>query len=484
MKACVSIVDTSMDNALRSCERALAMGADMVEIRFDLWIELPQDLHSFERSNIQKIATLRRSDQGGKCDLSDEERLGFFRLAASSNFDYIDIERGSSILKEASCLGPKMICSYHDVAATPSASGIVDIVLTGASLSDVSKAAFMPRSLHDLQQVVQAGQLLRSAEKRFVLISMGAMGEITRACYNKIGSDFTYASIEKGMEAAPGQIDLMTLKGLGEDPVITGITGMPLSHSISPAMHNAAFQALKIPGRYFLLPAERDELEDLIALIVDLDMKGLNVTIPHKQSVMELMDELDGNASKVGAVNTIVNKDGKLIGKNTDITGFARSLTSAGVSIADKRALIIGAGGAARACCAHLSSSSARLFVMDRTAINAERLASEFRADIVGPGFTSDDDFDIVINCTPLGMKGFKDDMPIDPIVFHEGQTVMDLIYNPLRTRFLEEASKKGASTISGIEMLIYQAIDAFEAWTGLRPSYEVMATSARMEIG
>ena len=117
------------------------------------------------------------------------------------------------------------------------------------------------------------------------------------------------------------------LKGLGEDPVITGITGMPLSHSVSPAMHNAAFQALKIPGRYFLLPAERDELEDLIALIVDLDMKGLNVTIPHKQSVMELMDELDGNASKVGAVNTIVNKDGKLIGKNTDITGFARSLT-------------------------------------------------------------------------------------------------------------------------------------------------------------
>ena len=95
---------------------------------------------------------------------------------------------------------------------------------------------------------------------------------------------------------------------------------------------------------------KRDELEDLIALIVDLDMKGLNVTIPHKQSVMELMDELDGNASKVGAVNTIVNNDGKLIGKNTDITGFARSLTSAGVSIADKRALIIGAGGAARAC--------------------------------------------------------------------------------------------------------------------------------------
>ncbi len=274
------------------------------------------------------------------------------------------------------------------------------------------------------------------------------------------------------------------MKRLGDDAVVTGLTGSPLSHSLSPAMHNAAFTELGIAGRYLLFPAAEDELGDLLELMAMLDIKGLNVTIPHKSAIIGLVDEVDEVAGKVGAVNTVLNKDGTLIGKNTDVSGLRQALENASVVIEGKNALVIGAGGAARASCYLLSQMGATLFVTNRTMTKAQELAELFGGKAIDLDQISSAGPEVIINCTPSGMSGFPDDMPLSPSLFGPGMFVMDMIYNPARTRFLEEAAARGATTMSGIEMLIYQAIDSFEIWTGKRPSYGTMAKALMVGNG
>ena len=262
--------------------------------------------------------------------------------------------------------------------------------------------------------------------------------------------------------------------------LITGITGSPLGHSLSPAIHNAAFSSLNIPGKYLPFPATAAELPDLMHLVRELGIRGLNVTIPHKEAVMRHLDDVDPLAKRVGAVNTIVNKNGRLLGINTDVSGLEKALLAAGADPKGKGALVIGAGGAARACGLVLERRGANIWFTNRTASRAQELAKVFSGRVASHGDVARMTFDIVINCTPLGMQGFPNELPVDPHVFRPGQWAVDLIYSPPITRFLEEANKHGAKTLSGMEMLIYQAMDAFETWTGQRPPYEVMATGAR----
>lgn len=478
MKACVSIVEPSLESALGSCRKAIELGADLLELRFDHLDSLPSDLAPFKELTVPMIATLRPKGRGGKYEGSEEERTKFFRRAMRSGFQYLDLESDSSLIsrRDRDFRNAGIIASYHDFAHTPSTSMILDILISSASKADITKAAFNTASIKDLLSIAQAAKLFSATEGHFVLIGMGELGEITRVRAQKMGCAFAYASLEKGKEAAPGQIDVATLKDLGDDPILTGITGSPLSHSRSPAMHNAAFAELGIKGRYFKLPAAEEELGDLMELMTALDMRGLNVTIPHKESMISLVDELDPVAEKVGAVNTILNKDGTLIGKNTDVSGLKAAFAKASVEMKGKNALVIGAGGAARACCYLLSEEGASLSITNRTMQKAQELADRFGGKAVDAVSASSLDLDIVINCTPLGMTGFADELPISPSIFKSGMFVMDLIYDPQRTRFLEEAEAKGATIMSGMEMLIYQAIDAFEVWTGQRPSYDTMA--------
>jgi shikimate dehydrogenase len=181
----------------------------------------------------------------------------------------------------------------------------------------------------------------------------------------------------------------------------------------------------------------------------------------------------------------VVNRNGEFIGMNTDVFGVAKTFEKASVLAKGKRALVIGAGGAARACVCHLTSAGARVSLVNRTRLRADVLASDFPGvQVVEKGEAEKMPFDVIVNCTPLGMKGFPDDLPISPQVFREGQFVFDTVYNPGVTRFMTEAQSKGAAVQSGMEMLIHQAIKAFEIWTGRSPSIEVMAEAARSAIG
>lgn len=482
-RICVSIIEDRPEVALEAAKTAVTKGADMVEFRFDVMRVLPSDVSFFRRIPIPKIATLRTARQGGGYTGSEQDRLVFFQSAMRAGFEFVDLEHDSPLLsrRESDFKGAKIICSYHDLQGTPSPNVVVDILVRCAAKGDVPKAAFMVGSMTALLDLIDAARLFSITGKEFALIGMGELGELTRICASELGVGLTYASLERGKEAAPGQVDFQTMKKLSGERIVTGIVGYPISHTLSPAMHNAAFATLGIPGRYVVLPTMEHELETLFQVAVELDLRGFNVTIPHKISIMPFLDRLDASAERIGAVNTVLIEDGQFIGYNTDIYGATMALRSVGVEGKGTKALVIGAGGASRAVVSALSDLGAKTFVCNRTKERAEALARSFK-NVLSIEVTNaqNEDFDVVINCTPLGMKGFPDELPIGSEVLRSGQVVMDTIYNPPKTRFLAEAERKGGTIVNGEAMLVHQGLKAFEIFTSKPASYEVMLNALR----
>ncbi|MGD0816786.1 MAG: shikimate dehydrogenase [Methanomassiliicoccales archaeon] len=481
MQHCVSIVETGLDKAIEASRKAISMGADLIEVRFDHFAQLPKEFTRFKEFQIPKIATLRSVAQGGKYKDSDEQKLKFLIKAYNGAFDFIDVEDDFPLMHHRDLDGIRIIVSSHVFDSSPRLMAVVDRLVANGSKGDTPKVVYKADTITDVESLVEAGKLFSLAERKFALIGMGPMGSITRACANRFGATLTYVSLEPGKEAAPGQIDLATMKWLGNKAIITGITGHPLEHTVSPAMHNAAFRALNVPGMYFKLPAAPVELESVTKLMVDLDMRGMNVTIPHKESVISLLDRLDMHAIKVGAVNTIINDKGALIGSNTDLYGVAKTFELANFDVKDKDILVIGAGGASRAVCAYLSEAGAKVKITNRTNTKAASLADKFdNVTAVEFDTLAKGKYAAVVNCTPVGMKGFPNELPLPIEAIQKGMLVLDTIYNPVVTKLIEVAREKGALPVSGKDMLIYQALKAFELWTGKAPAYEVMEQAFR----
>lgn len=264
---------------------------------------------------------------------------------------------------------------------------------------------------------------------------------------------------------------------------ICALLGWPVEHSISPAMHNAAFRTLGLDYCYVTFPVRPDMLREAVSAIRALNLAGVNVTVPHKENVMAHLDEIDEEAAFIGAVNTVVNKEGRLKGYNTDGRGFMRGLIDDGVEVGGKRVLLIGAGGAARAIGYYLSEK-AELSLYDIDRGKAERLAGDLNK--IGRGVKCPDGvgdlkgFDMVINATPLGLKP-GDPLPCDPALLRADQTVGELIYK--ETPFIKEAAKRGCRTFDGLGMLLWQGVIAFELWTGKKPPQEVMRAALRGNI-
>jgi shikimate dehydrogenase len=266
---------------------------------------------------------------------------------------------------------------------------------------------------------------------------------------------------------------IMTVTGKTK---ITGIIGWPIKHTLSPAMHNAAYESLSLDYCYVPFLVSPDALEDAIKAIKALNILGINVTVPHKEKVMTYIDETDREAAFIGAVNTLVNSDGRLIGYNTDGRGFMQSLAESAIDPRDKDILIIGAGGAARALGYSLVQEAKSLSLFGRTKMRVHNLVHDLNRiknsvsscmDLSAVGR-----YHMIINATPLGLKK-EDPLPIDTSSLKPGQIVYDLIYK--RTRLIEHASKRGCVTVSGLGMLLWQGVFAFELWTGRRPDVEVM---------
>lgn len=248
-----------------------------------------------------------------------------------------------------------------------------------------------------------------------------------------------------------------------------GIVGHPLGHSLSPVLHNWAFAQAKIPAVYLAWPLPPDSLPDFITALRTLSISGVSVTIPHKERVMSYCESLTEAASTVGAVNTLFWEDGRLVGDNTDLAGFLAPLRSRFAPGELRSALVMGAGGAARAVLAGLASLRVKeVFLTNRNAERCAGLAAEFNAVIVDWEERASVSPDLLVNATPLGMAGARAEETAWPAKsFRSGQTAYDLVYNPLETRFLREAKAAGCELVDGLSMFLGQAVEQFRRWTG-----------------
>jgi shikimate dehydrogenase len=271
---------------------------------------------------------------------------------------------------------------------------------------------------------------------------------------------------------------------LGTTKVCAAI-GDPIEHSFSPQIHNAAFQHLKLNYTYVAFRVPEKNLKDALTGIRALGIHGLNVTMPLKRSIIPYLDELDANAKGIGAVNTVLNRKGKLIGYNTDGLGALSTLKANDCYVGNKKILILGAGGASRAISYTLAKDTREIAVLNRTIERARELARDINrtfGEKTQHGRLDEEtlekelkDTDILINATPIGMHPYEDQTPVNRNFLRSDLTVFDLVYNPPETRLLREAKTIGAKTVNGIVMLVHQGAASFEIWTGRKASIDVM---------
>ncbi|MGJ9381664.1 shikimate dehydrogenase [Salipaludibacillus sp. CF4.18] len=273
---------------------------------------------------------------------------------------------------------------------------------------------------------------------------------------------------------------------------VYGVIGDPISHSLSPVMQEAAFKYCHLDAAYHAFHVPKQYLEQAVQGMRGLGVKGLNVTLPHKVEIMNFLDEIDPLAEKIGAVNTIVQEDGKLVGYNTDGEGYMQSLQPISEkTIASSRVLIIGAGGAAKGIAITMASYGVKeLVITNRTLSKAESLAKDCgkytssAAMPIGMAQAKLTEFDIIINTTSIGMTPDIDTMPLSLEMLGKNVIVSDLIYTPFQTRFLLEAEKKGAKILNGLDMFVNQGALSFKYWTGQEAPREIMKDVVMKELG
>jgi 3-dehydroquinate dehydratase/shikimate dehydrogenase len=465
-------------------KRAAAI-ADIVEVRFDA-LE-PRDVRpavlSIAASEIDKplIATFRAKEQGGFRDLGRDEREDFWNRLP--DIFLADVEED---MLAASATIQKRIVSYHDMTGHPEDVGAIDARLSAAH-TDATKIAV---STSDATDSIKLWNLL-DQHNGFIPVGMGEAGIWTRILSLAHGAFLTYAGLDESGATAPGQltaremIELYRVKKLDLETKVYGVIGNPVSSSLSPVIHNAAFAASGINAVFIpLLVKDLDAFMSRMVLPatreVELNFCGFAVTMPHKQTIIKYLDGLDPVATAVGAVNTVALVGGKFMGYNTDVDGFIEPLARHFGDLHGARVAVLGAGGAARACIYGLKQSGAEVSVLARNESKAEALARELAVN--GSSLSkiknqnSKIPFDIVVNATPLGMKGqLSDQTPLTAEELGGVKFVFDLVTRPDDTPLIREANAAGVPTTGGQEMLIAQAIKQFEIWTGRSAAESVM---------
>ncbi len=272
------------------------------------------------------------------------------------------------------------------------------------------------------------------------------------------------------------------------------IIGHPVEHSVSPAMHNSAIHKLGLDYMYVPFNVLPDDLPRAVESIRSLGIVGANITVPYKEAVISLLDEVSEEASMIGSVNTVTNSGGKLSGSTTDGAGFVKSLIESGFSPAGSRAILLGAGGAGRAVAFALAAAHAEVTILNRASGKAEVLAEDVKRSLPGASVRGESGYDtlkeclksanLLVNSTTVGMSPNPEETLVSSELIRPGLVVYDLVYNPLRTRLLSDAEAAGAVSVSGLGMLVHQGAMSFETWIGVAPSVSTMLAGAKAALG
>jgi 3-dehydroquinate dehydratase/shikimate dehydrogenase len=353
------------------------------------------------------------------------------------------------------------------------------------------KIAVQGDEITDCIPVFDLLERARREGRELIAIAMGAAGIATRVLGPSRGSFLTYGALNTDEGTAPGQCtarelrDLYRINGIDRETRITGVVGLPVGHSISPHIHNAAFAAVNLNAVY--LPLEVRDVSAFMRRMVhartrelDWNVCGLSITAPHKSAVIEYLDWIEPAAKEIGAVNTIVVSDGALHGYNTDAIAVLQPVIEKLGSLRDARCAVIGAGGAASAILWSLRNEGAKSVLFARDEVKGRALAGQFGATCERLDDNQFGGFELVINATPLGTRGpLADSTPATSGQLRGARLAYDLVYNPSETRFIRGARAVGCEAIGGLPMLVLQAAEQFRLWTGTAPPIEIMREAA-----
>lgn len=483
-RLCIVAMAATLDDLRR--QREAAADADLVELRLDALPPGELDVAgALQGRRTPVIATCRARWEGGHFTGSEEERRHVLAQALDLGAEYVDVEWHAGF--QDLVQGPqreRVILSHHAFDGVPTDFERRAIEMR-ASGTGMIKLAAMTQRLSDAATLLQVARAVRTPgdpeSRRAVIIAMGECGEISRVCPSRFGSAWSYAGSVAGIgQLGPrALLDRYRFRSLTADSRLYGIVGRPVGHSVSPAMHNAAFGATGVDGVYLSLPAV--DVDDFLTFARAFSLSGASVTIPYKVALADRVECVDSLAREVGAINTLRMDGDRWQAANTDVAGFLRPLTDRGTALRDRRVAVVGAGGSARAVVVALRSAGARVTVHARRPLRANALADAFTDVAAGPWPVPDGSWDVLVNCTPVGMHP---DTGASPVAATEltgplGRTVYDLVYNPLETQLLKEARRAGLTTIGGLDMLVEQARDQFFLWTGIRPDAGVMREAA-----
>ena len=473
----VCVVVTGSDaNAMLEKAELLARDNTLLEFRLDYLpkpaLALPRIKQFTEyHSHVVALATCRRVASGGKFRGSVASQLDILSKAAAAGCQLIDLELQSAARCKPEQLrrlrqNAALILSYHDFRATKKLDETLAKML--AISADFYKVVSMATTLSD--NVTMMKFLERhSGEHSLIGVCMGEQGIISRVLGVRAGSVFTFAAVSENEKTAPGQMAANELLGtyrleqVDAATRIYGVAGDPVAHSLSPAIMNAALRRETVNGVY--LPLHAKTLKDLLSCVRDIPIHGLSVTMPYKAAILSHLDNTDSHTTKIGACNTVVRaQDGNLYGFNTDSAGVVRPLEQR-MTIENAKILVLGAGGAARAAVFGLKERGAEVYVMNRTAGPAQKLARSARARTLKRADLKKHIFDVIINATPVGMGNTRE----SPLNENEikARYVFEMIYDPAETKLMKMARAAGAEVIPGVEMFVQQAARQFEIWTG-----------------
>ena len=476
-KVCVAIIGSTPAEMLEKAS-AVVKETPFLEFRLDYLekplLALPKFKQFFAGNTaVTAIATCRRSANGGKFAGTVAAEVEVLSKAASAGFHIIDLELESAEalkkgeLQKLRDTGVALIVSHHDFHHTKDLEGIykriqpfqpdfIKIVPTAKSLVDNVTLMRFIEHMEDHSNIIG--------------ICMGDAGIISRVLGVRAGSAFTFAAASMGEETGPGQIAARTLietyriEQVDAATKVYGVAGNPIRSSLSPVMMNTAFRRETVNAVYLALQANK--LADLLKLVHEIPIQGLSVTMPLKQEIMAHLEKTDPLSAKIGACNTVLRaQDGKLYGFNTDVAGITGPLEKR-MSLRGARALVLGAGGAARAAVFGLRDKGAEVFILNRTTETAQKLARQSGSKTIKKEALAKSPFDVIINATPIGMAGIKGAQLLEAKDLNT-KLVFDLVYNPVETPLLRLARQQGIPVITGIEMFVQQGARQFEIWTG-----------------
>jgi 3-dehydroquinate dehydratase/shikimate dehydrogenase len=474
-RVCVAVIGSDPAEMLDKAE-VLARDNTFLEFRLDYLprpaLALPK-LKQFNEyhSHIVAMATCRRTAAGGKFKGSIASQLDILAKASNSGCQLVDLE-----LQSAAHCKPEqlrrlrtqaaLVLSHHDYRATKNLEQTLEKML--AISADFFKVVSTATTLYD--NVVMMKFLEKYGDQHSLIgVCMGEQGIISRLLGVRAGSVFTFAAVSEDEKTAPGQVTAQELRStyrieqVDAATRVYGVAGDPVTHSLSPAIMNAALRRETVNGVYLALHAKT--LKDLLACVRDIPIHGMSITMPYKTAILSHLDNTDSHTTKIGACNTVVRaQDGNLYGFNTDSAGVVRPLERR-ITIDGSKILVLGAGGAARAAVFGLKERGAEVYVLNRTFAQAQKLARSARARTLKRSDLKKLSFDVIINATPVGM-GNSHESPLnqDEIKAH---FVFEMIYDPPETRFMKLARAAGAEVIPGVEMFVQQAARQFEIWTG-----------------